>query len=157
MLKNFYSEILGYAIETDDGKVYEIMNKMLEKVETASLTVDTRFAGTRCNADICGSVSGITTENFNPSQLTQGVLEGMASELYGMYKKMNIHKCGIVGSGNGVRKNPALVEIFEKKFGGNMKVPCHLEEASFGAALFGLISCGVFKNAREIQKFIKYC
>ena len=36
-----------------------------------------------------------------------------------------------------------------------MKLPAHLEEASVGAALFGLISCGVFKNAKEVQKIIR--
>jgi len=37
-----------------------------------------------------------------------------------------------------------------------MKVPKHLEEAAVGSALFGLISCGVFKNAKQAQKIIKY-
>ena len=52
--------------------------------------------------------------------------------------------------------NAALVKIFEEKFGAKLKVPKHLEEASFGVALFGLISCGVFKNAEEAQKIIRY-
>ena len=156
ILKNFYSEVLGYATEVDEGKVYEIMNKMLKKSENCSLTVDTRFAGTRRNADLCGGILGITAENFTPSQLTLGVLEGMATELFEMYAQMKSDRCGIVGSGNGIRKNPALVRVFEKMFGAEMKIPKHLEEASFGAALFGLISCGVFKNAAEAQKMIKY-
>lgn len=156
LLKNFYSEILGYATEVDDDKVYGIMNQMIEKVENVTLNVDTRFAGTRSNAELCGSISGITTENFNPSQLTRGTLKGMALELFEMYKLMKSNKCGIVGSGNGIRKNPALVDTFEEIFDSKMKVPKHLEEASFGAALFGLISRGVFKNAVEAQKLIKY-
>lgn len=156
LLKNFYAEILGYAESVDDNKVYEIMNKMLEKVEKPSITIDTRFAGTRKNPEICGSISGITTENFNPSQLTLGVLEGMATELFEMYRQMKSERCGIVGSGNGVRKNPALVKVFEEMFGAEMKVPKHLEEAAFGAALFGLVSRGVFKNAIDAQRIIRY-
>lgn len=156
MLKNFYAEILGYIENIDDNKVYEIMNKMLEKVDEATLKVDTRFAGTRKNPEVCGSISGITTENFNPSQLTIGVLCGMAAELFDMYSWMNSEKCGIVGSGNGIRKNPALVKTFEELFESKMKVPKHLEEAAFGAALFGLVSCGVFENANEAQNLIKY-
>ena len=132
------------------------MNKMLEKADNATLSVDTRFAGTRKNPEICGKILGITTENFNPSQLTLGVLEGMASELYDMYEKMKSEKSGIVGSGNGIRKNAALVKIFEEKFASKMNTPKHLEEAAFGAALFGLVSCGIFKNANEAQKLIKY-
>lgn len=156
LLKNFYSEILGYVTDVDDDRVYSIMNQMLEKTENATLTVDTRFAGSRSNANLCGSISGITAENFNPSQLTLGTLKGMAFELFEMYKLMKSEKCGIVGSGNGIRKNPALVETFEEMFDSKMKVPKHLEEAAFGAALFGLVSCGVFKNANEAQKLIKY-
>lgn len=55
-----------------------------------------------------------------------------------------------------MRKNKALIRAFEEKFGAEMKVPVHMEEAAFGAALFGLISCGIFKNAKEAQKIIKY-
>jgi len=156
MLKDFYSEVFSYSQSISGDGVYEIMNKMLEKVEKPTLKVDTRFAGTRKNTEISGSISNITTENFNPSQLTIGVLEGMADELYNMYSQMNTKKSGIVGSGNGIRKNAALVKIFEEKFGASLKVPSHMEEASFGAALFGLISCGVFKNAAEAQKIIRY-
>lgn len=156
LLKNFYAEVLGYAASVDDGKVYEIMNNMLEEADKTNLKVDTRFAGTRNNPEITGSISGITTQNFNPSQLTLGVLEGMATELFDMYKQMNSKKCGIVGSGNGIRKNAALVGVFEEMFNSKLKVPKHLEEAAFGAALFGLVSCGVFENAKKAQALIQY-
>lgn len=156
LLKNFYAEVLGYAASVDDGKVYEIMNNMLEEADKTNLRVDTRFAGTRNNPEITGSISGITTQNFNPSQLTLGVLEGMATELFDMYKQMNSKKCGIVGSGNGIRKNAALAGVFEEMFNSKLKVPKHLEEAAFGAALFGLVSCGVFENAKKAQALIQY-
>ncbi len=156
LLKNFYSEILGYIETVDDDKVYEILGKMLQSAEKSDLKVDTRFAGTRKNPEICGSISGITTENFNPFQLARGVLEGMATELFDMYKEMQIEKCGIVASGNGIRKNGVLVKIFEEMFNSKMKVPKHLEEAAFGAALFGLVACGKFKNAQDVQKLIQY-
>jgi len=155
LLKNFYSEVLGYVKDVDDSLVYGIMDEML-KYEKEALKVDTRFAGTRKNPEICGGIYGITTENFHPSNLTKGVLLGMATELFEMYKLMNEKKSGIVGSGNGVRKNADLVKIFEEMFDSQMKVPKHLEEAAFGAALFGLVSCGVFKNANEVQKLIEY-
>ncbi len=156
MLKDFYSQLLNYLGPVDDKKVYEIMDKMLEDAHSASIKVDTRFAGTRKNTELCGSITGITTHNFTPVEFTMGVLEGMATELYDMYKQMNTKRSGIVGSGNGVRKNPALIKTFEKIFGAKMKVPCHLEEAAYGAALFGLISCGVFENSAQAQKIINY-
>lgn len=156
LLKSFYSKIIGYVKDAEDSEIYAIMDEMLKDCKKLELKVDTRFAGTRKDPDVCGSVLGITTENFVPSQITLGVLDGMATELYNMYVQMNAKKCGIVGSGNGVRKNLSLVKIFEKKFGAKMKIPAHMEEAAYGAALFALISGGVYKNACEAQQIILY-
>ena len=156
LLKDFYSEAFSYVKKIDDDTVYKIMNDMLERKTKSIFKVDTRFAGTRLNSEIMGGISGITTENFTPSALTYGVLCGMADELLNMYKKMMVSKIGIVGSGNGIRKNGALVKIFEEMFNSKMKIPKHLEEAAVGAALFGMISCGKFKNAEEAQKLISY-
>ncbi len=156
LLKNFYSEILGYVGNFEDKTVYQIMNQMLTQISGTSITVDTRFAGTRSNPDQSGSILGLRPENFTPSHLTLGVLEGMVSELFEMYERMHTNRCGIIGSGNGIRMNPTLVKIFEKKFGTQMKIPKHIEEASFGAALFGLISCNVLKDANEAHKLIQY-
>ena len=155
LLKDFYSEILGYVKDVDDALVYGIMAEML-KDEKAALKVDTRFAGTRKDSEICGGIYGMTTESFCPQSLTKGVLIGMSTELFEMYKSMKADRSGIVGSGNGIRKNAALACICEKTFASKMKVPKHLEEAAFGAALFGLVSCGVFKNIEEAQQLIEY-
>ena len=103
-----------------------------------------------------GSISGITTENFNSSQLTLGVLEGMANELLRLYENMGIKKQGVVGSGNGIRKNTSLLRTFERTFGAKLKIPEHLEEAALGATFFGLIACGHLKSSKEVQKMIKY-
>lgn len=156
ILKNFYSKVLGYVTDIDDDKVYGIMSSMLANISDTTLTVDTRFEGTRKNTDIKGSITGICEDNFTPQDFTLGVLGGMAGELYGMYKEMNTPKSSLVGSGNGIRKNRALVKMFEQKFGATLKIPAHNEEAAYGSALFALISCGVFKNAKEAQKMIKY-
>lgn len=156
MLKDFYSDILGYVKNVDERIVYSVMDKMLQDNENTSLKVDTRFAGTRRNADICGSVTNITTGNFNPSALTYGFLAGMTNELYDMYSEMNVQKSGIVGSGNGIQKNMTLVKMFEEKFGAEMKIPIHTEEASCGAALFSLVSCGIFESSAELRNIIKY-
>lgn len=156
LLKDFYRNILKYNGTADDGRVYDIMTEMLKDAQPSALSVDTRFAGTRSDKSICGSISGITPDNFTPAQLTLGVLNGMASELYAMYKSMNVAKIGIIGSGNGIRKNSALVSVFEQTFGLKMRIPKHLEEAAVGAAMFGIVSCGIFKTINEAQALIKY-
>lgn len=156
ILKSFYLEILKYANITDDEKVYSIMSKMLSASPTTDLIVDTRFSGTRSNPEKKGSISDISTKNFTPNDLTRGVLNGMVEELHTMYSQMNIKKNGIVGSGNGIRKNKNLMQIVEEQFEGKIKIPTHLEEAAFGSALFAAVCAGIFKNAKEAQSLIKY-
>lgn len=155
VLKDFYKKLFSYHYPLEDGEVYKIMDKMVLDA-TSPLTVDTRFSGTRADANILGSISGISTENFTPENLTLGVLEGMVNELYGLYKEMNINKVSLIGSGNGIRKNKPFITLSEEKFGASLKVPAHKEEAAFGAALFGAISAKIFKNAKEAQSLIKY-
>ena len=77
-------------------------------------------------------------------------------ELYGMYADMQTPCTGIVGSGNGIRKNPALARIAENRFGGKLKIPAHTEEAAFGAALFALIAAGHFENMAAVRSIIAY-
>lgn len=153
LLKDFYVNVFRTAgMENID--VYAVMEKMLKNSDSP-LTVDTRFDGTRANPTQCGCITGITTDNFSPANLTRGVLEGMVDELFGMYKCMNVSRRGIVGSGNGIRKNPHLVSAAESRFSGKMKIPAHLEEAAFGAAMYGLVSCGKF-SFRQVRQLIKY-
>lgn len=156
VLKDFYAKLLSYVSDVNGGAVYGIMDAMLEKVNSTSLTVDTRFEGTRADETLRGSITGISTENFTPEDLTYGVLEGMMAELYGMYADMQTPCTGIVGSGNGIRKNPALARIAERRFGGKLKVPAHTEEAAFGAALFALIAAGHFENMAAVRSIIAY-
>ncbi len=156
LLKDFYKQILGYKTPVDDTEVYFVMNKMLEMAEKGALSVDTRFSGTRADSTVRGSISGISADNFTPENLTAGVLEGMINELFEMYSEMGIACEGIVGSGNGIRKNKALIKTAEERFGVTLKIPTHLEEAAFGAAMFGLVSEGIFKNAEEVRKLIRF-
>lgn len=154
VLKDFYQRLFETAgVKRVD--VYALMAKLLQEDEKL-LTVDTRFAGTRRDPSLRGSITGIGTDNFTPSAVTRGVLAGMTEELYGMYQAMGLKREGIVGSGNGIRQNPELVRTIGKCFGGTLKIPVHKEEAAFGAALFALISCGVLKNRAQAQALIRY-
>ena len=68
-----------------------------------------------------------------------GTLEGMSRELYQMYQTiqngtgMQIKR--MIGSGNGLRKNPVLCEIVEEMFGAKLVLAECEEEAATGAAL----------------------
>ena len=155
ILKDFYSAFLQAAgVEAVD--VYQVMNQLIENLKESPLQVDTRFAGTRKQPLMSGQIQGITVDNFTPANLTFGLLEGMMTELYTMYEQMDEKRINLVGSGNGIRKNKTLVRIAETLFDGSLKIPAHTEEAAYGAALFGLVACGAFDSAKQVQSLIRY-
>ena len=130
------------------------MNDMAaEQPEDHSLTVDTRFCGTRNDPALRGALSEISEDNFTPEQLTRGVLWGMTAELRGLYGEMPLLSpaTGLVGSGNAVRKNPVLRRYLEEQFNLPLKLPVHREEAAFGAAVFAAAAAGVYRDIPAAQ------
>lgn len=156
ILKDFYKKAFSYFAELDDNAIYAIMDKMVQNA-ASSLDVDTRFAGTRADPLVRGSINGISADDFFPEELTKGVLNGMVTELFDMFNKMQSEITALICSGNGVRKNSHLRMLAKERFGVDVLLPAHLEEAAFGAALFGAVSSGILKNAQEAQKLIHYC
>lgn len=145
-----------------DHPLYEAMNRLgLELLDDdRPLTVDTRFNGTRTQPALRGSVTGIGTGNFDAGHLVAGTLLGMARELHDLYGAMlaagNAPATRMIGSGNGIRRNPALKHAFEKTFGMPMQVPAHAEEAAFGAALAAMVAAGLKPSLAEAQRLIQY-
>ena len=138
-----------------DGRdIYDVMNNMAaEQSENHALVVDPRFCGTRNDPALRGTVSSISEDNFTPEQLTRGVLWGMVDELHELYRQMPLSApaAALVGSGNGVRKNPVLRQYLEEQFGLKLKLPAHREEAAFGAAVFAAAAAGVYQNIPAAQ------
>ncbi len=126
---------------------YSVMGKILdEKNDGEKLKVNTTFSGTREKPEKRGSIKNIGTENFTPKALIGGVLEGMAEELYKMYRKIEkglaCPKTRMVASGNGIRKNRHLQEVMSEKFGMGLELAKREEEAAYGAAVSGMIAAG---------------
>lgn len=155
MLKDFFKSILQNFVDVSDDKIYEAMNNLAAGYDS-SLSIDSRFAGTRKNPDITGSICAITTENLTAADFCKAMLDAISNELYDMYCESDLKKAGLVGSGNGIRNNPILVKSLESKFASSMKIPAHIEEGAFGSALYAMISCGIFSNAAQAHKLIKY-
>ena len=70
---------------------------------------------------------------------------GMADELHIMYESY-LHAGGqvpavLLGSGNGLRKNPHLCRIFEEAFGLPLVLSKNEEEAACGAAIYAASCC----------------
>ena len=72
------------------------------------------------------SFTGLDAENLTPLHLTYGLLQGMVDELYEMYREY-LSLCPppalLVGSGNGLRKNPRLQSLVSRTFSMKQYVP----------------------------------
>lgn len=155
MLENFYREIANLA-GVGVNSLYPQIDKLLEAKAQTTLSADCRFCGTRNDPSIRGSVSNISENNFTPADVALAILNGMAGELYDMYKGGGKSAKNLVCSGNGIRKNAALRRITAEMFGCEIKIPFYEEEASYGAVLAASVACGINENINEACKLIKY-
>lgn len=155
MLEGFFRKIARLA-GSDIDSLYPQLDKLLETKTETSLSADCRFCGTRNDPSIRGSISNISENNFTPADFALSIINGMAGELYNMYKDGGRAAKKLVCSGNGMRKNAALCRITSEMFGCEIKIPFYAEEASYGAALAASVACGRHKNINEACKMIKY-
>lgn len=155
MLERFIREAAELATGEKVDSVYPQLNKLLETKTETDLKADCRFCGTRNDPALRGSISNISENNFSVGDFAVSVLEGIAYELYSMYEN-NGAASSIVGSGNGIRKNPALQRIVCNMFESEMKIPYYEEEAAFGAALSSLVACGECESIQEACSKIRY-
>ncbi|MEZ3470479.1 MAG: hypothetical protein K1W40_19400, partial [Schaedlerella sp.] len=150
LLADFFRQT-GKAMGAEDVDPYRMMEHLLETEEEGQerLNVDTRFSGTRDCPELKGSIGNIGTDNFTPGALTRGVLEGMADELYQMYRKMEKGIIGekktMIASGNGLRRNRHLQEIMAERFSMRLELAEQKEEAAYGAALAGMVAAGAYQ------------
>ncbi len=162
VLEKFLRETASIISGLEIKSAYPIMDKLMENYDYSNntLTVDTAFSGTREEPEKRGNISGISTENLTVSNLCVAFMKGIVSELFDMYKSMlpliSKKPSCIVGSGNGLRCNTALLKLFESEFCNKIKIPLQQEEAAFGAAIYSMTGAGYAKNIKEAQRLIKY-
>lgn len=124
-----------------DAPQYEVLEQLAQAAAGREnpMRVSTLFHGTRVDPGLRGSICNLSEDNFTPEGLIRGVLEGMADELHAHYLRiqagMGIRASRLVGSGNGLRKNPVLQRIFREKFQAALSLAPFEEEAACGAAL----------------------
>jgi sedoheptulokinase len=140
LLKNFFQETLSFL--GVEGLEEDIIYKAMTSIDYESddiLRVNTLFDGTRQDPAKKGSITGISRSNFTPKELTIGFMKGIAKELLDFFhiipEKIKADKTILVGSGNGLKKNPLLCKVFEETFGFKLELSLHNEEAAFGACL----------------------
>lgn len=163
ILEKFLRETATIITESKVDSAYGAMSKVMDQYQAPlhKLKVDTAFSGNRTNPEKRGSIRNIDIENLTMSNLCDGVMYGIAEELYEMYKQMKpflkTKPNKIVASGNGIRLNRHLAQRFQYIFGMPLFVPSHKEEAAFGAALFGMCAAGNVDSMKEAQRLINYC
>ena len=136
---SFVRECASLVSGKDEKDIYPAVDRLLEGYDGESLNVDTRFCGTRNDPGICGSINGINELNFTPAAFLSGVCDGIARELYEMLLSCDPAFFAVprvfVGSGGGIRKNPALRRAVEKVFNSTLHYTSFNEEAAVGVAL----------------------
>ena len=146
LLENFFRQTVKMVIGSEES-AYDAMAKMLtgHPEPEGQPKITTLFQGTRKDPTLRGSVTGLGTENFTPLDFTYGVMHGMADELFGMFKGYldmgGATPAAMIGSGNGLRKNPHLCRIMEKTFGCPLILSENNEEAACGAAIYAAKHC----------------
>lgn len=145
LVENFFRQF-AMAAYGDDRPQYEILERLarLGKEQAAHapndrLSFRTTFDGTRADPSLSGEITHLTSENFTPAAFVYGALEGMIRELYEMFHIIQngtgVRPQKLIGSGNGIRKNPVLCEIIRETFGIELVLATCQEEAATGAAI----------------------
>lgn len=153
LLKKFFSETIKLYTgeEMDDTDLYKIMVSVpYKEVQEDDIRVETLFGGTRSHPEKRGKIMNISCLNWHPENLIRGFLEGMSQELYDFYQllpnSIRERKTILVGSGNGIKRNPLLCQILKERFKCHLQVSACREEAALGACICGMVGNGYINN-----------
>ncbi|MBQ4065307.1 MAG: MerR family transcriptional regulator [Clostridia bacterium] len=158
MLEAFFRSY-AIAVGCPDEPQYKVMNELARQADLkgdAGLAVDVSFCGKRWDPHCRGSVQQIDRQNFTPSALTLGVLDGMCNELYELYSLFPTEGTQIVASGGAVRKNEVLRKRLRDRFRVPIQVNTVEEEAASGAALFAALAIGRISYDNGFSDYITY-
>lgn len=156
ILEHFFADVVQMATGSAPDSLYAQMDAVLREDIQTSVKMDTRFSGTRQDPTLCGSITGLREDNFRAADLLVAAIEGMSRELHDMYRASGVRVKRITGSGNGLRRNPALRRVTEKMFGMPLRFPAHREEAAVGAAMSALCAVGEYRDLRDLAAHISF-
>lgn len=155
------SWLSAFGAPTDSATVYARLNALAAAApfEAEGLTCEPLFRGTRREPLARGKFHGITYDNFTPGNVARAVLRGIATGMYSFYEQAGVWQptglTRIIGSGNGLRQNPLLVEAIEATFKREVWFPIHEEEACFGTALLAGVSTGMWPSLEAAGALIQ--
>ncbi|MCC7419137.1 MAG: hypothetical protein IT428_02535 [Planctomycetaceae bacterium] len=149
----------GHDASGDD--VYETLNRLAGAApdDCDGLTCEPVFRGTRRQPTLRGSFRGVTNENFTPGNVARAVLQGIAGGMKwfadhaGDARPASMAR--IIGSGNGLRKNPLLVRVLSDTFRLPVVLSEHEEEAAVGTALLAGTEVGFWPDLMTAGRMIR--
>ena len=151
LLEQFFQDIgkTFFGIERMDA-LYPAMNHAAAQIAVGAdgLKCEPRFAGTRLDATVRGTMAGMSPQNLTASHFARSVLEGMSRSMFDGYRDIQqisgFQATHLVAAGNGLRENHLLAEIVSGDFGLPLTFTRHREEAAFGAAVVASVGSGLF-------------
>lgn len=158
MLENFFRSYT-VSMGLEEKSQYDIINRLaMEGYENneKGLKVNPLFCGKRSNPEVRGSVEMIDRQNFTPTNLVLGFLNGMSNELYELYKLFPEKKSKIIASGGGIKKNETLKKIISKQFNKTLLTTESNEEAAMGVALFSAFCAKKIEYKNGFSNYLKY-
>lgn len=159
VLEQFFRNTAGSMLQIEpEAKLYETMTRLAANIPAGAdgLRCEPRFAGTRLDPTVRGSITGLSPQNFTAAHLARAVLEGMSQSLHEGFlaiHQITRHSPGnLTAAGNGLRENRLLAQIVSQAFGLPMTFTRHREEAAFGAAIVASVGANLYPSLDAATK-----
>jgi sugar (pentulose or hexulose) kinase len=153
--------LAAFGVERSSDEIYARLNELAGALTDAddSLVCEPLFRGTRWMPAARGEFRGVTFDNFSPGHVARAVLRGIAQGMYSFYDGAGTSRPErldrIIGSGNGLRKNPLLVREISRRFNRPVWFPAHTQEAAYGAALLAGAATGLWPDLETAGRNIR--
>ena len=163
LLRDFFLQT-GTSIfgASADAEIYGRMTELAAKVSPGAegLVCDPLFTGTRLDPNRRARFEGLGPGNFTPAHFARAILEGVVQQLLNYYREMQVsglqRRRVLVGSGNGIRRNPLLAQMVSMMFGMPLRIPVSTEDAAFGAAMLAAVAVGEYAKMAKARHLIAY-
>jgi len=153
--------LAAFGVERTNDEIYARMNDLASNLaeDDPGLICEPLFRGSRWKPAARGEFRGVTFDNFSLGHVARAVLAGIARGMYSFYEAAGESQPRaldrIIGSGNGLRKNPLLVREISRCFGRPVWFPAHTQEAAYGAALLAGASTGLWPDLETAGRNIQ--
>ena len=158
LFRRIGQEVFGLAAEEP---LYETMNRLAAAAPPGcdGLRCEPTFTGTRDDPQRRASFTGLSPDNLTPGHLARALLEGLTrgyGDLYAAMQPISGPRQTLIGSGNGLRRNPLLAALLREALGLPLRMTAHEEEAALGAALVAALAVGALEDGDAVGALLRY-